>query len=60
MKIIYQNGFSPSELEEYRPVVYENVLDSAQRVIVYMKKIGLGYKEYPNRVCYGLSLFFHI
>lgn len=60
MKIIYQGGFSPTELAEYRPVVYTNVLDSAQRVITYMKKIGLRYTEYSNRVCYGFSPFFHI
>jgi hypothetical protein len=56
MKIIYQGGFSPTELAEYRPVVYTNVLDSAQRVIIYMKKIGLEYKECSNRVCSGLML----
>ena len=32
MKIIHKNGFSPAELAEYRPVVYKNVLDSAQQV----------------------------
>ena len=30
-----------SELADYRPVVYENVLDSAQQVLIYIKKIGL-------------------
>jgi len=59
MKIIHQDGFSPSELAEYRPVVYKNVLDSAQQVVVYMKKIGLEYVEYPNRVHYDLFLLFH-
>ena len=59
MKITYQGGFSPSELAEYRPVVYKNVLDSAQQVIIYMKKIDLECVEHSNRVCYGLSLLFH-
>ncbi|KAF8880345.1 heterotrimeric G-protein alpha subunit, GPA3-like protein [Gymnopilus junonius] len=49
MKIIHQDGFSDSELAEYRPVVYKNVLDSAQSVVIYMKKIGLECVEYSNR-----------
>ncbi|KAF9545854.1 guanine nucleotide binding protein, alpha subunit [Agrocybe pediades] len=49
MKIIHQDGFKPEELDEYRPVVYKNVLDSAQQVIVFMKKIGLECDEYSNR-----------
>lgn len=50
MKIIHQDGFSDAELAEYRPVVYKNVLDSAQAVVVYMRKIGLECVEYKNRV----------
>ncbi|KAF8957887.1 heterotrimeric G-protein alpha subunit, GPA3-like protein [Flammula alnicola] len=50
MKIIHQDGFSDTELAEYRLVVYKNVLDSAQQVIVYMKKIGFECVEYSNRV----------
>jgi len=50
MKIIHQDGFKPEELDEYRPVIYKNVLDSAQQVIIYMKKIGLECVEYSNRV----------
>lgn len=49
MKIIYQNGFSDAELAEYRPVVYKNVLDSAQAVILHMRKIGLECIEPGNR-----------
>ncbi|KAF8161674.1 heterotrimeric G-protein alpha subunit, GPA3-like protein [Crassisporium funariophilum] len=49
MKIIHQDGFSDSELADFRPVVYKNVLDSAQQVIVYMRKIGLECEEYSNR-----------
>ena len=59
MKIIYQDGFSDSELADYRPVVYENVLDSAQRVLIYMKKNGLECVEYLNGVRYKFSCPFH-
>jgi len=50
IKITHQGGFSPSELAEYRPVVYKNVLDSAQWVVIHMKKIGLECVEYLNMV----------
>lgn len=50
MRIIYQNGFTNAELAEYRPVIYKNVLDSAQGIIVYMRKIGLECVECSNRV----------
>ncbi|KAF8054226.1 guanine nucleotide binding protein, alpha subunit [Lyophyllum atratum] len=50
MKIIHQDGFSDAELAEYRPVVYKNVLDSAQAVVTYMRKIDLECVEYGNRV----------
>lgn len=49
MKIIHQDGFSDTELAEFRPVVYKNVLDSAQHIIIYMKKIGIECQEYSNR-----------
>ncbi|KAG6840731.1 guanine nucleotide-binding protein subunit alpha [Blastosporella zonata] len=50
MKIIHQGGYSPTELIEFRPVIYKNVLDSAQAVILYMRKLGLDCAELPNRV----------
>ncbi|KAF8635781.1 hypothetical protein AX17_003857 [Amanita inopinata Kibby_2008] len=40
MKIIHQNGFTPDELATFRPIIYQNVLDSAQGIILYMRKIG--------------------
>ena len=55
MKIIHQGGFSDAELVDYRPVVYKNVLDSAQQVVIYMKKIGLEFVEDSNRVRSSLS-----
>ena len=60
MKIIHQDGFSDSELADYRPVVYKNVLDSAQQVVSYMNKIGLDCVEYSNRVRSSFSCPFHL
>ena len=52
MKIIHKEGFTDAELAEYRPIVYKNVLDSAQAVIIYMRKIGWDFVRYSNRVCF--------
>ncbi|KAF8890358.1 guanine nucleotide binding protein, alpha subunit, partial [Infundibulicybe gibba] len=49
MRIIHQGGFSNAELASFRPIVYSNVLDSAQSVVVYMRKIGLECVNYGNR-----------
>ncbi|KAG6827076.1 guanine nucleotide-binding protein subunit alpha [Tricholoma furcatifolium] len=50
MKIIHQSGFSQSELEAYRPVVYKNVLDSAHGVLVYMRKLRMDCASLKNAV----------
>ena len=52
MKIIHQDGFKEQKLSEYQPIMYKNILESAQQVVIYMKKIGLEHKEYSNRVHY--------
>ncbi|RXW17755.1 hypothetical protein EST38_g8105 [Candolleomyces aberdarensis] len=49
MKILHKNGFSKARIAEYRPVVYKNVLDSAQQVVLYMRKTGIKCVEYSNR-----------
>jgi guanine nucleotide-binding protein G(i) subunit alpha len=58
MKIIHEEGFTDAELAEYRPIVYKNVLDSAQAVIMYMRKIGWDFEGYSNRVWF--LLFFYL
>jgi len=59
MKIVHRGGFSDSELADYRPVVYKNVLDSAQQVIIYMMKTGLECAECSNRVRTSFPCPFH-
>ncbi|KAJ2916109.1 hypothetical protein MD484_g4302, partial [Candolleomyces efflorescens] len=49
MKIIHKNGFSETELAEFRPVVYKNVLDSAQQVVLYMRKTGIECVDFSNK-----------
>ena len=57
MKIIHKDGFTDAELADYRPIVYKNVLDSAQAVILYMRKIGWDFVSFSNRVCVPSLLF---
>ncbi|KAG6808691.1 hypothetical protein H0H92_003234, partial [Tricholoma furcatifolium] len=50
MKIIYQSGFSQVEGEEYRLVVYENILDAAVAVLMRMRKLGISFQRSENGV----------
>ena len=50
-----KEGFTDAELAEYRPIVYKNVLDSAQAVIIYMRKIGWDFVGFNNRVRFLFS-----
>ncbi|WVQ77868.1 guanine nucleotide-binding protein subunit alpha [Cryptococcus sp. DSM 104548] len=49
MKIIHQNGYSKDELLTYRGIVHKNVLDSAQALIMAMRKIGVDPEDANNR-----------
>lgn len=50
MKIIHQNGFNKDELLTYRMTVYRNLVDSAQAIILAMRKIGIDCETPANRV----------
>ena len=41
MKIIHQNGFNTQELLSYRPIIYKNVLDSAQAIVLAIRELNL-------------------
>ncbi|CAD6576463.1 MAG: Guanine nucleotide-binding protein alpha-2 subunit [Tremellales sp. Tagirdzhanova-0007] len=49
MKIIHQNGYSKEELLNFRMVVQKNVVDSAQALIMAMRKLGVDPEEPNNR-----------
>ena len=51
MKIIHQNGFSTEELMSYRSMIYRNTLDSAQAIVLAIRKINLDCVHPLNRVC---------
>lgn len=50
MKIIHQNGYTPQELLSYRNTVYRNLLESAQAIVLAMRKIGVDPVLPANRV----------
>ncbi|KAG9001385.1 Guanine nucleotide-binding protein alpha-2 subunit [Tulasnella sp. JGI-2019a] len=50
MKIIHNGGYTPEELEFFRPIVYKNLLDAAQLIILAMKKLGVDYADNRNRL----------
>jgi guanine nucleotide-binding protein G(i) subunit alpha len=39
MKIIHQNGFTVQELEEFRPIIYKNIIDSAHALVGAMRTL---------------------
>lgn len=49
MKIIHQNGFSDKERADYRHIIYKNLTESAQSVVLAMRKLGLVPEEPINR-----------
>ncbi|KAL0569819.1 Guanine nucleotide-binding protein alpha-2 subunit [Marasmius crinis-equi] len=49
MRIIHKDGFPDNERATYKPIVYRNVLDSAQALIVMMRKLNIDCETYSNR-----------
>lgn len=41
MKIIHQNGYSNEELLSFRPTIFRNLIDSAQDIVLAMRKLGV-------------------
>ncbi|KAM0755803.1 guanine nucleotide-binding protein alpha-3 subunit [Meredithblackwellia eburnea MCA 4105] len=50
MKIIHQNGYSRDELLLFRLTIYKNVIDSAQALVLALRKFKLDPTESVNRV----------
>ena len=50
MKIIHQNGYSKNELATYTQTVYTNLLESAQAIVLAMRKFAVDPELPANRV----------
>ncbi|KAJ3905859.1 heterotrimeric G-protein alpha subunit, GPA3-like protein [Lentinula edodes] len=60
MRIIHKDGFPDSERATYRSIVYRNVLDSAQAIIVAMRKLGIDCTIYSNRMLADKIMDYHL
>lgn len=49
MKIIHQNGYTREELLLFKLTIYKNIIDSAQAVVVAMRKLKLDPVEPINQ-----------
>lgn len=49
MKIIHQNGYSNAELLSFRATIFRNLVDSAQDIVLAMRKLGVDPKLPENR-----------
>ncbi|KAK0541721.1 Guanine nucleotide-binding protein alpha-2 subunit, partial [Tilletia horrida] len=49
MKIIHQNGYSAEELMQYRLTVIKNTVDSAQAIVLALRKFKLEPESAANR-----------
>ncbi|KIM42410.1 hypothetical protein M413DRAFT_70737 [Hebeloma cylindrosporum] len=50
MEIMYKGDFSEAALATYRPIVYSNVLLSAQDLVTYLRESGLKWAESSNEI----------
>lgn len=48
MKLIYAHGFSNSEKLDWKPVVFNNVVQSFQMIFEAMNEIGIGFDNPEN------------
>ncbi|KIM79427.1 hypothetical protein PILCRDRAFT_10263 [Piloderma croceum F 1598] len=60
MKIIHQNGFSWEELLTYWMTVYRNLVDSAQAIVLAMRKIRIDCETPINRTNCDRIIDYHI
>lgn len=56
MKIIHNGGYAYDELVVFRPIVYKNLLDAVQLLVLAMKKVGVDCSDNRNRVSQPVSV----
>lgn len=55
MKLIYAHGFSNSEKLEWKPVVFNNVVQSFQLIFEAMNDMDISFENPENEASYSLS-----
>lgn len=51
MKLIHAAGFSKSDREDYRVIIFSNLLNSFKAVLEAMDVYGLKFSKPENQVC---------
>lgn len=51
MKIIHERGYTQEECEQYRPVVYSNVIQSLMAIIRAMGRLRIDFADPSRAVC---------
>ncbi|KAF8874933.1 hypothetical protein BD779DRAFT_1702075 [Infundibulicybe gibba] len=59
-KVFARTRFSRTKLARFRSIIYRNLFDSMQSVIVHTRKISFEYADYRNRVLAGKILDYRL
>ena len=60
MKIIHDDGYSPGECKQYRPVVHSNTLQSMFAILQAMKKLEIDFNKESPTILYDVKMFFEV
>lgn len=52
MKLIYTQGFSKNEKLEWKPVVYNNIIQSFRVIFDAMNELGIQFENKDNEACF--------
>jgi guanine nucleotide-binding protein subunit alpha len=58
MKLIYASGFSKSDRDSYRCIIFSNILNSLRTLFLAMEASGLAFEIEENEVAFSLALSF--
>ena len=50
MKLIYATGFSKTEKLEWKPVVFNNIIQSMRLIYEAMEELGIDFEKEDNEV----------
>lgn len=50
MKLIYATGFSKTEKLEWKPVVFNNIIQSMRLIYEAMEELGIDFEKKDNEV----------
>jgi guanine nucleotide-binding protein subunit alpha len=56
MKLIYAQGFSKAEKEEWRDIIFNNILSAFKVILDAMEELTIEFDNKENEVSEGLSI----